>query len=228
MPLFSTQQLNCLSDHPDTAALERCLAGPRPSCACADDECPTSASDCYPEGDCPREVIEAAGADAHCIRVAPEEFGLGQSDAQQCMCGCARCASVCDGQGPVIGVLSDSAPMYAYPAIDLSRRLPGAGKVGLYVRARGVSNVGLVLATGDYDKPETLMSRTVYFMTTPLDDFTEQVFYGADFIGNKEPYAWIDDAGKPTTLLLVNTTPSGQGTALTFYELDCIIPFWVP
>lgn len=230
-PIFNLTEPNCISDLANAVDRVECLAGPRASCACGADECPATGSACYPEGDCPPEVIEAAGPDARCIRFAPEDFGFGiVPDATQCMCGCARCASVCDGQGPVIGVLADQNPTYAAPAMNLGRHLPDEGRLGLYVRARGVSNLPIGVYSGDYvNDPEHLESRSVYLMTTALDDFTEQVFFGPDFIGNKVPYAWSDATGKPTTLVLFNQQPEpGQDPILTFYELDCIVPFVVP
>jgi len=230
-PIFNATEPNCLSDHANTAERESCLAGPRSSCACGADECPATGSTCYPDGDCPPEVIDAAGPEARCVRFAPEDFGFGiVTDAGQCMCGCARCASVCDGQGPIIGVLADAMPLYAAPAMNLGGHLPDRGSLGIYVRARGVTNLSLGVFTGDYvNDPAHLEPRSVYFMTTSLDDFTEQVFFGPDFIGNKIPYAWTDEAGKPTTLVLFNQQPAeGAEPILTFYELDCVVPFFVP
>lgn len=229
--IFAVKEPNCISDHGNAVQREACLAGPRASCACGADECPAASSACYPDGDCPLEVIEAAGPEARCIRFAPEDFGFGVvSDATQCMCGCARCASVCDGQGPIVGVLADENPTYAAPAMNLGRHLPDKGRVGIYVRARGVSNLPIGVFSGDYvNDPENLEPRSVYLMTTALDDFTEQVFFGPDFIGNKLPYAWSDEAGKPTTLVLFNQQPEpGAEPILTFYELDCVVPFFVP
>lgn len=225
-PLFSVTTPGCLSDRPDGLALQSVLAGPRESCACADDECPSSASACYPEGDCPPEVIAAAGPDAKCIRLDPEDFGFGQSDASQCICGCARCASVCDGRGPVVGMLAtDMTPLTTWPSVSLARHLPSRGKIGVYVRARGISNTVVALFSGDY--PQALQQRSLFVMTTPLDDFSEQVFYGADFVGNKEPYAWTDEAGKPNVLMFVNSVGAGQ-SQLAYYEVDCVVPFVVP
>lgn len=226
-PVFQVTAMDCMNDHPETIPLEAILAGPRESCACAESECPTAGADCYPDGDCPPEVIAAAGEGARCIRLAPEDFGFGNSEASQCMCGCARCASVCDGQGPVIGALSSASSMYAQPAISLAGHVPSSGKIGVYVRARGISNTAIAFVSGDYADQASLVTRSVFFMTTPLDEFSEQVFYGADFLGNTSPYAWTDEAGRPDVLLLLNSVPQ-SGSQLTFYELDCVIPFVVP
>lgn len=225
-PIFQVTAPGCLNDRPEALSLESILAGPRESCACAEDECPSNASACYPEGDCPPEVIAAAGERAKCIRLDPEDFGIGQPDASQCVCGCARCASVCDGQGPVVGMIAtDTTPLTQWPAISLARHLPPSGKIGVYVRARGISNTVVGLFSGEYT--QGLVQRSLFVMTTPLDDFSEQVFYGADFVGNKEPYAWTDEVGRPDVLLFVNSVGPGQAQ-LAYYEIDCVIPFVVP
>lgn len=226
--VFDDLTPNCMTDRPHAAELFSCMMGPRPSCACDALECPTTEASCYPEGDCPPEVIEVAGSKAKCLRLDAEDYGLGYDANQQCICGCAECASVCDGKGPTIGVVDDGHHFYVYPLIDLSKHMPSSGKLGIYVRARGVSNVQVASFTGAF--PDNLVNTSIYYLTTPLDQFTSQVFYGKDFIGNTEPYAWSTEEEKPTVIALANSLAMtvNDPPISTFYELDCIIPFVVP
>jgi hypothetical protein len=226
--VFMNPQPNCITSRPDAVDVFSCFTGARDSCECGADECSSNADACYPSGDCPPEVVAAAGKNVKCIRLDPEDFDLA-GDIPQCICGCASCASVCDGHGPVIGVVDVGQADYTYPAIDLRKHMPSSGKIGFYVRARGVANVSVAALTGEY--PTSLdPPRSVYYMTTALDEFTTQIFYGPDFIGNNDAYSWTDEAGAPTTLLLANSTVQSPGDPpiVTFYELDCIIPFVVP
>ena len=221
----------CFTYREDAPKYYECLAGHRETCDCTPGECPADDAACYPPGDCPPEVREVAGPDAKCIRLQPDDFGYGGvPQFSQCLCGCFACASVCDGVGPVFGVrdpgIVDGNLTYNPPIIDIERYMPVTGTLGYYVRARGISNANLITIYGDVHAEEPTFSG--YVMTTPLDDFGEQVFYKGGFVGTGDPYSWTDESQKPKILELVLGGGTVDDPQLALYEIDCIIPFVVP
>jgi hypothetical protein len=206
-----------------------CLAGKRSTCDCLPDECPAAPDACYPPGDCPPDVVEAVGPQAQCIRLNASDFGNGVPQLFQCVCGCAGCAAVCDGKGPVVGVLDDGSE-HGYPIINIKKYMKKEGRLGLYVRARGLSNVAIGVATGD-PKDFTTWNWTgvTYFLTTPLDSFAEVVFFDQQFLGGSPAYSWTSQADEPALVAFASGHPEDGGAPVpTLYELDCVIPFVLP
>jgi hypothetical protein len=146
------------------------------------------------------------------------------------MCGCAGCASVCDGKGPVIGLI-DNGFDHGFPIIDIKKYMKKSGRLGVYVRARGYSNVAIVIGTGDPKDYTTWNFETgvQYYLVTPLDSFSEFVFFDQQFLGGSSAYSWSSSADKPAMLAFASQRPEDGGAPVpTLYELDCVIPFVVP
>lgn len=205
--------------------LTACLAGPRESCTCIVDECPAAESACYPVGDCPAEVVERSGGDSSCVHLAPGDIGAGLPSEFQCLCGCGGCMAACDGKGPVLGISNDGNVGFAPITIDLAGHMPASGRIGVFVRERGLAASLLVVMKGTPDAYEIL---TYYYMTSPIGtEYTSQVFYDDPFLGMKE-YSWSKEADKPTVLLIVADEGTSEMPDLNLMEIDCVVPFVVP
>lgn len=216
-PLLEEVGLGCLL--PEQMA---CLTGPRESCTCIADECPTPEQACYPEGDCPAEVKEAARGEAECLHLSPKEIGGGLPSEFQCLCGCAGCLAVCDGRGPVLGVANDGSFEVAPVVIDVAARMPEEGRLGVFMRARGLSGAALAVLKGNEPDYEIAM---VYYISSPIGtEYTSQVFYDDPFLGTKE-YEWTTAADRPTLIALFAGEGSPGAPQLTLMEIDCVIPF---
>jgi hypothetical protein len=204
-----------------------CLSGARPSCACqgVNRECPTPEPTCFPDGDCPQLVHSLAGDGVHCLRIDADKIGAGLSSAEQCLCGCAGCVSVCDGRGPIYGILNDGTFQdFMTPlALDIADRMPSSGLLGVYVRVRGFANAIVGVAV----KNEV---RHLYYLTLPVaPDFVEQAFTKNPFF-DPDGYSWTREEDKPTALVVVPLPldPSQFEVSVSLFELDCIVPFVLP
>jgi hypothetical protein len=227
-PIQTISDPGCYTLQPNPPEIFECLAGPRTSCDCGMNECDTSVNACYPTGDCPPEVRSAAGDNAECLRLGEDDFKFpGVPQIIQCICGCTACATVCDGKGPVVGLLDVGDMSFAALSVRLDEHMPERGKVGVYVRARGLSNLVAAIFTGDIDGEDTLVAQRSSFVFTPLDQFTEFVMFDDGFISGDGAYAWKKNADKPT-LLAFFTQGSMEAPQAALYEVDCIIPFIVP
>jgi len=220
---IKAEQLGCLS-------FEQigCFARDRSSCDCGPEACPTSRDACYPDGDCPAAVTSAVGSEARCRRLEASQIGGGLPESLQCLCGCSSCISVCDGYGPLVGVVAKGLTLesFAIPLLDIRDQAPDAGRLGIYLRVRGLANV-LVLAgkseTNSLSDFETVVD---YRVTTPLSyDFVEHVLLDQVFLGNTA-YSWTAKEQAPTTIAIgagLSTEPT-----VTLFELDCVVPFYLP
>lgn len=201
-----------------------CLSGPRPSCACGPDECPRPSPACFPEGDCPTAVTDAVGAGARCLTLVESDIGLDDPDPTHCVCGCVRCMSACDGVGPVVGFYDDGTSMtaqYLSPIVKL-RDLPDQGKIGFYLRLRGLFAAAMVLVHWEPPANPVQLSTNPYYLTVPVgSELVEQVYFENRFL-KEDAYAWSTKAQKPTHVVFLST----QGASL--YEVDCMIPFLAP
>ncbi|MEZ4295225.1 MAG: hypothetical protein R3B70_09640 [Polyangiaceae bacterium] len=196
-----------------------CLTGPRTSCTCIADECPAPEEPCFPEGDCPLEVTEAAGGDATCVHLAPKDIGGGLPSEFLCLCGCAGCASVCDGRGPVLGAYNDGQVGLAGIAFDVGSYMPSSGRLGVYMRERGLSASLLIVMIGEPDAYEVA---SYYFISSPIGTaFTSQIFYDDPFLGTSE-YRWSKAEDRPRLVLIL---PAENASSLM--EIDCVVPFVV-
>ena len=206
--------VGCPDQPPFAQPYAQCLTGPRQSCACTGNECPADRSACYPASDCPAAVVAIAGKEARCIRLAPEDLALG---GPNCVCGCASCASVCDGVGPVIVArVPQNAGEQAVGVLlvqTLSHYLPDQGRLGVYIRARGITSQAVEVGGGKIAMP---FARPLQMASANAGTFGEQVLF------EKGWPDWTTRAEAPTTLAIV-TQP---GPTLT--EIDCVIPFFVP
>jgi hypothetical protein len=201
-----------------------CLSGPRTTCTCIADECPVPEETCYPEGDCPAEVTTSVSGSPSCLRLAPRDIGAGLPSESQCLCGCGGCMAVCDGKGPVLGVTSDGNVPFAPLAIDVSSYMPDSGRLGVFVRERGLAGALLAVMKGE---PPNYEIGTYYYIESPIGTaFTSQVFYDDPFLGTSD-YRWEKAADKPQLLVIFV-----QGTAdlpvTNLMEIDCVIPFLLP
>jgi len=202
-----------------------CLAGPRSSCTCIADECPAQDDACYPDGDCPQAVSDLDES-VECHRLEPERLGGGLPSETICLCGCAGCAAVCDGKGPVMGVVTDEEHIPAL-IVDLTGMMPDSGRLGVYLRVRGLASFVMITAIGDASDLNTLqLVPPVYSVVTPLGlDFTEGVLFDDEFLG-VDAYRWDRPEDKPSLIALAPREVSGTVVALA--EFDCIVPFVVP
>lgn len=202
-----------------------CLTGKRASCACVADECPAPAVACYPDGDCPA-AVDVAVPGATCTVLDVQNIGAGIAEEFMCMCGCAGCAAVCDGRGPVVGLFSPDGSSAPGLVIDLGNEVPDQGKLGLYLRVRGAAFVSAVLGIGDVaDLSDAEFLPVVYPVLTGIkNDFVELVLYQDDFL-MIEPYEWTDATRKPNFAALLPKL-SAVGDATVLFELDCVIPFY--
>lgn len=201
-----------------------CLTGPRTSCTCIADECPRPDEICAPEGDCPTEVFEVA-PEARCVPLTPKDFGAGLPSEFQCLCGCAGCLAVCDGRGPVLGVLNDGSDGYAPVAVDIAAQMPDAGSLGVYLRLRGIATALLGVLKGADPNYELV---AYYLVSAPIGtEMESQVHYNDPLLGTSE-YTWSQAADKPTLLVILPGEGTPQTPALSLVEIDCVVPFVVP
>jgi len=220
---LATAMPGCLTDDPARVA---CLTGPRADCRCLGTDCPVPAGSCYPDGDCPAAVAKR-DADAICTRLAPEDIGLDQPSASMCLCRCAGCAAVCDGIGPVMGFLSGSDVVPFPMVFDIGAKMPDRGSLGIYLRVRGLANVGVAIATGDIDHFDLLDWQPGYFVLTPPGtEFVEHVLYADEFL-HGPAYSWTQPKDKPTVIALAASFGKDDEN-LALFELDCLVPFVVP
>lgn len=114
-------------------ATSACLVAERGGCTCeAAGECLRTAEDCHPPPDCPPEIRDAVPG-ARCLGTRAS-FG---PSPNACTCGCASCASACDGRGPIFG---------ARQTLRVTLEdMPSTGKLGVYVRARGIGAFGTII-----------------------------------------------------------------------------------
>ncbi len=219
VPALEGAAVGCL-----TAPQVACLAGTRTSCTCIADECPLPADVCYPEGDCPQEVRDKVQGEPQCIKLEPKDIGAGLPSESQCLCGCAGCLAVCDGKGPVLAVKHDGQVEPNPLLINLAGRMPDSGKIGIFIRERGLSGAVLGVIKGEDPNFELV---TYYYVISPIGtEPTSQIYYDDPFLGTTE-YSWKEAKDKPTALVIA----AGEGTTvnpqLTLMEIDCVIPFVV-
>jgi hypothetical protein len=190
-----------------TPETHECLQGRGASCdGCAAGDCPDDPSACFAD-ECPARV-RVDVPDASCVRLARDAF---MAPEPKCLCGCPACAAICDGRGPSVGVRlpPSGGPAMALLALSLEnarRDFPASGRLSLYVRARGLSSVAVVVKRGDQD-----MGLETLGMDNEAN-FRERVL---DF----PSVSWSDPSGAPSQIVLF--TPGGG----TLAEIDCIIPF---
>lgn len=213
-----------------------CLAGPRSSCACGPDECPDDARGCFPNGDCPPEVVAVAGEGVRCLRLDDAHVGdLGLlPPGHLCTCGCTRCLSVCDGKGPTVGatIVGDGvvdAEDVVFPLMRVDDLLPAAGRLGLYLRTRGTAATILYAYRGD---PGANLEGLEQLGAGLLSAGAGAGFAGhvlweelVDDLGAPVPLTWSRAEDKPSLMVILpNVTVSGP----LLVELDCVIPFVTP
>lgn len=214
----------------------QCLSGARHSCDCGVDECPDNRRTCYPAGDCPEAVRLAAGDRAVCLRPEPSDLRSVLERTDQCICGCEECLLRCDGFGPVFGPTTDDSwglPDFVVPTVGVGAALPDRGRMGVYVRMRGLAYVVALLMRGDPAVPTSLEQLyydgdpgqpALYTLSGPFSsEFVEHLWFDQSFI-ERSAYRWEDPSGKPE--LIAIATGDSAGGAL--FEIDCIVPFYVP
>ncbi len=220
-------------DEPGCFGLDRmgCLAGPRASCTCVSDECPTAGPSCFPDGDCPTAVA-AAVAGAECRRLEPSAFGLGIPGLFLCLCGCPGCAAVCDGAGPVMGYYAQpqSSPPdpqdFSPPwfVIDIEEQMPDQGRLGIYLRVRGLVSFAVVVLAEGPSGPEVL-SEPIYYVVQQLGtEFVDRVLFDDLF---NQPYRWTQAEDRPQYVAIVPQL-EGSHEVLGLFEVDCLMPFVLP
>jgi hypothetical protein len=225
-PVLSNPPLGCFGP-----AEVACLAGNITTCNCQSDACPTPDDACYPDGDCPELVKDEASKTADCRRLDKARFGL-QSVPNQavCLCGCAGCASVCDGVGPVMGI-NAVVPLNTGPiglVVDVADKMPDSGTLGAYLRLRGTAAVVVAVATGSSDVAQaTWIPDLAYLVvTTTESDFVERVLYNNDY-GGRGAYVWQRPEDKPTLLAIYppGSAVDGGAQLSALFEVDCVVPF---
>lgn len=139
------------------------------------------------------------------------------------------CIDVCDGVGPVIGVNNDGVfdvSDLAVPAIEVGSLLPASGRLGLYIRARGLVNFAMVLVRGDINDPASIEQLDGFSVFQPAgDQFVDDVLYDQSLVGTSA-FEWAHDDAKPTYVVII--PGFGDEASTTLFELDCIVPFFEP
>src|SRR5262245_29521850 len=124
-----------------------CLGKQRAQCECtAAQRCDNAGPSCTPPPDCPESVRKAASGPKCLAVTSPEIRGT-----PSCVCGCASCAAVCDGMGPVLSanqvlVFHLSAP-HAPSSLRAMVRARGTGFLSLFVQLED----GTSTALGEFD-----------------------------------------------------------------------------
>jgi hypothetical protein len=167
-------------------------------CTCrAELECTRTSSSCFPPPDCPTSITNVESG-AKCIAVTPG------TTSSTCLCGCASCAAICDGQGPIIG--SDQSMHFDFPA-----NAPVGTRVGIMVRLRGTGAVD-VLAI-----PKEGPSVPVGNNITAPSDFSE-ILAGT----GTGPPGFRPEADRRPVALEIRTQPNAV------VEIDCVVPYVAP
>jgi hypothetical protein len=131
----------------------------------------------------------------------PEPGGFGGRLGQDCVCGCASCATFCDGKGPVIG--GGRSMRFALPITSTS------GHLGAMVRARGVGGIAIVAELQDGS------TRVIGDIpVTPGTAFAEAIARRPESV----TYDWSEERLRPLALKLVL---GEQAQA----EIDCVVPW---
>jgi hypothetical protein len=178
--------------------------------------------------------VSIAGASARCGQVLEEDVGdLGLiMPAHVCTCGCTRCLSVCDGKGPTFGstLLGDGQQTvddFIFPLIRIDRQVPDAGRLGVYIRVRGLTVTTMQIYGGDPDGRGEDLSylRAAIVPSSPGEGCVGHVLY-VDLLemdNNTVPLEWSTRDGRPSILALL---PPLNTPGHTLIEVDCVIPFW--
>ncbi len=210
---------------------------PNDTCDCNNGECPEPDALCFPGDDCPAFVEDNYGEDdAVCLRLDPE--GL-TSDFEgpdgQCLCGCRSCVVQCDGRGAMWALIQAYdqnniryGPNTGVIIWDIERDMPGEGRLGIYVRARGTSGflVGGSMAVYAADTWAALLEAVANNTDPPQRDVVEGILrdWADDFSEELYPklpsqaYTWSTPERRPKTLVF---SPGISGTLL---EIDCVFP----
>ena len=212
----------------------QCLTGERQSCGCQPDECPSSEASCYPPGDCPAAVQQRHAA-ASCLTLEPEDLRPLLPRSSRCVCGCEECLARCDGFGPVFGVRTDGTldlGDFLVPMAQVGAELPEAGRLGVYLRMRGLGSVLVMPLRGDPEIPSSLTAlhhpngdQVVYLVVNQGGkEFVEYVLFDQSFV-DLDAYSWTEQAAKPELIALsVDDTPPRSA----LFEIDCLVPFFLP
>ncbi len=202
-----------------------CLTGPRSTLECqGTSECPVPAEACYVGNQCPKAVTAAYGDSARCFHLPTNNFGGGEKSSYMCLAGCAGCAAVCDGTGPVLGgsfLETDAGGNFTLFGIEFNSRLPDTGKVGVYLRLRGEAALGVFFFHGELHQPPTHIQLwwDVLF-NHPGSDFEQRLFPDPYTDAGRQPYEWSKEADKPEFMVLAAVS--------ALIQIDCVVPFVIP
>jgi len=198
-----------------------CVTSQRGVCRCGStSECPRTSDSCNPPPDCPAAVREASPG-ARCLEARTSLGATNQPSPTPCVCGCASCALVCDGKGPIVG---GGETLH----VDLDG-VPSSGQLGLLVRARGVGRFTVAIGIG---------GGAIIPVIANLADPKNSGFDGPGKVfGDVFPrsalgatpgssgsaagpraHTWSDDRQRPSFVEL--TVADGAEM-----ELDCVVPF---
>jgi hypothetical protein len=140
----------------------------------------------------------------------------GAAQVGPCSCGCAKCVAACDGYGPSLGVLlPPGAPAATLLDVPLGTDLPPSGKLGFYVRLRGASRMVVTVVRGS----QPLAQATSVVPEFPADAQFRELILTPDMAA-----AWSTPDQAPTAIALVAAPGSGSDPALTYVQIDCVVP----
>jgi hypothetical protein len=195
---------------------QACFSGSGAGCTCTTSECPDTTSSCYPARECP-EVVRIAQPGASCPK-------LTTADVSECACGCARCLAACDGYGPSFGVIvAPGMQGQIIVNVPLAGLLPATGKLGFYVRLRGAPTIAAGFAFAG--APPRFQDGILF------NDFQQSSSaYRDALVGIAGPVraSWSNPADAPTAIVLAAAPPSMPTPALTYAQIDCVIPVLLP
>ena len=125
-----------------------CNVRPMAACTCADSECPPDPDGCYLHGECPEFALEEfMGRAPRCLRPAAM---AAKPVSQDCVCGCSRCVSTCDGFGPLLRARNQGSENMDLLSVDLPELSP-ENEVMVYARARGQGKALIRFGTADVE-----------------------------------------------------------------------------
>jgi hypothetical protein len=152
-----------------------------------------------------------------CLRLTATDIQTTLPFGSDCLCGCAACASVCDGIGPVLAYAQFAGtPPPLLLVSDLRSYLPDSGQLGIYLRVRGISALVAGVPTPDGGAYAKQINPAM-----ESGDFVDTVVFDSN------APTWSIPTDAPGFLVITSSSESNGAPAISLAEVDCIVPFVV-